>query len=187
MAETALTLYIIRHSEKPGESWPGPGLNADGVEDKHSLVIRGWQRAGAWAAFFINGGAGQIPQTVYAAKPATVDNPKESSRPYETALPFSERLGLAGPDDRFAKGEEAALVTDLLGLSGAVLVSWEHKAIVDAIIPQLPLKSGISPPTTWPGDRYDVVLQFDRKAGDSSFSYQMLCPCLLSGDSATPF
>jgi hypothetical protein len=34
---SALTLLIIRHAEKPGESWPGPGLTVDGVPDKKSL------------------------------------------------------------------------------------------------------------------------------------------------------
>jgi hypothetical protein len=53
-----LTLLIIRHAEKPKEQgdkpnefWPGPGFTDKGEEDDKSLVIRGWQRAGAWAAF----------------------------------------------------------------------------------------------------------------------------------------
>jgi hypothetical protein len=46
---SALTLLIIRHAEKPGESWPGPGLTVTGVPDGKSLVIRGWQRAGSWS------------------------------------------------------------------------------------------------------------------------------------------
>jgi hypothetical protein len=36
-----LTILIIRHAEKPDESWPGPGLTPDGSADKKSLVIRG--------------------------------------------------------------------------------------------------------------------------------------------------
>jgi hypothetical protein len=55
---SALTLLIIRHAKKPGESWPGSGLTPDGVPDKKSLVIRGWQRAGSWSALF---GAGLGP------------------------------------------------------------------------------------------------------------------------------
>jgi hypothetical protein len=49
---SALTILIIRHAEKQGESWPGSGLMPDGVPDKNSLVIRGWQRAGSWSALF---------------------------------------------------------------------------------------------------------------------------------------
>ena len=43
----ALTILIIRHAEKPDEAWPGPGLTEQGENDTESLVIRGWQRAGA--------------------------------------------------------------------------------------------------------------------------------------------
>ena len=50
---SALSVLIIRHAEKPGESWLGPGLTSDGSEDRTSLVIRGWQRAGAWSALFV--------------------------------------------------------------------------------------------------------------------------------------
>jgi putative addiction module component (TIGR02574 family) len=49
---SALTILIIRHAEKPGESWPGSGLTPDGIIDKKSLVIRGWQRAGSRSALF---------------------------------------------------------------------------------------------------------------------------------------
>ena len=33
---SALTLLIIRHAEKPGESWPGSGLTVNGVPDAKS-------------------------------------------------------------------------------------------------------------------------------------------------------
>src|SRR5262249_28739787 len=71
----ALTLFIIRHAEKPGESWPGLGFTADGVSDTESLVLRGWQRAGAWTALFgtdLTGGDYAKPDTIYAATPGTV-------------------------------------------------------------------------------------------------------------------
>jgi hypothetical protein len=49
----ALTLLIIRHAEKPDKgTWPGPGSTFDGTDDPQSLVIRGWERAGAWTALF---------------------------------------------------------------------------------------------------------------------------------------
>lgn len=69
---SALTILIIRHAEKPGENWPGPGLTEDGQKDKESLVIRGWQRVGAWAALFGAGLGGTqypAPQVIYAANP----------------------------------------------------------------------------------------------------------------------
>jgi hypothetical protein len=36
---SALTILIIRHAEKPEESWPGPGLKPEGLPDGKSLVI----------------------------------------------------------------------------------------------------------------------------------------------------
>jgi len=65
----SLTLLIIRHAEKPGsdEPWPGPGSEFDATPDPESLVIRGWERAGAWTALF---GAG-LGGTDYPA-PAAV-------------------------------------------------------------------------------------------------------------------
>ncbi|WP_044561294.1 hypothetical protein [Azospirillum sp. B4] len=188
-----LTLYFIRHAEKPEEPWPGPGLTVDGKKDKESLVIRGWQRAGAWAALFgagLDTGDYATPQAVYAATPGTVANKEPSKRPFETASPLAARLGLAGPNTTYGKGQEAALVNELLTLSGVVLVCWQHEAIVQDIIPLLPIRRG-KPPTVWPGDRFDVVLRFKRKEADKSgkvggFAFKELYPRLLSGDSDTP-
>jgi hypothetical protein len=183
---TALTLFVIRHAEKQGEDWPGPGLTEEGEEDPDSLVIRGWQRAGAWAALFSAGHGGSdylAPTVIFAAKPGKTDKLDQgvSRRPYETIIPLAARLGLV-PNADIAKGNEQDLVNAVFGLSGVVLVSWEHKAIVESILPLIPLSSG-RPPTDWPGGRFDVVLRFDRSAGATRLAYRPLCPCLMSGDS----
>src|SRR5258708_23740532 len=94
----ALTIFIIRHAEKPGDTWPGPGLMDDGVADTESLVIREWQRAGAWTALF---GAGlsskdyAAPQVIYAATPGEDNDPNQgpSRRPAETISALTARLG----------------------------------------------------------------------------------------------
>ena len=52
----ALTLYIIRHAEKMDAKDPdstGPGFTHRGKQDDESLVIKGWERAGAWTALFL--------------------------------------------------------------------------------------------------------------------------------------
>lgn len=64
------------------------------------------------------------------------------------------RLGLTA-NEIFAKGQEDALVTQLVTLSGVVLICWEHDAIVADIIPKIPVSKG-TPPTRWP-DRHDQV------------------------------
>jgi hypothetical protein len=70
------TIMVIRHAEKPkvnpGEPDLGLGVSEMGEEDKHSLVVRGWQRAGAWAVLFGSGAFGPDypkPGAVFAANP----------------------------------------------------------------------------------------------------------------------
>jgi hypothetical protein len=187
---SALTILIIRHAEKPGEDWPGPGLTEDGEADTESLVIRGWQRAGAWTALFGAGLGGSIypaPQAIYAATPGDPDDPNQgpSRRPYETILALAPRLNLT-PNISFAKGDEKHLVDALVKLSGVVLVSWEHKAIVSDILPRLPVSNSGDLPAHWPSKRFDVVLRFDRAEGATDFVFQALFPRLMSGDSNKP-
>jgi hypothetical protein len=184
----ALTLMIIRHAEKPGEAWPGPGLSEQGAPDNKSLVIRGWERAGAWAALFGSGLGGAdylVPTALFAATPGDSADPDHgpSRRPADTLLPLAAGLGMT-LDTSFAQGDEGELMTKVLGLSGVALVSWEHKAIGAAILPLIPVESGVTVPQAWPSDRFDVVLRFDRPAGAASFAFRQLCPRLLSGDGA---
>ena len=183
----ALTLFIIRHAEKPDDGWPGPGFTADGVSDTESLVLRGWQRAGAWTALFgtdLTAGDYAKPDAIYAATPGSTPNQPPSSRPAETISALAARRGLA-PNVGFGKGDETALMNAVLALKGVVLLCWEHKAIISDILPMIPVSKG-KPPTKWEGSRFDVVLRFDRAKGDDKFSFKELFPKLLSGDSDKP-
>lgn len=94
----ALTLLIIRHAEKPDGDATGPGLTQKGKVDSKSLVIFGWERAGAWTALFgagLGGSTYPAPQAVYAADPdSTKDGSEPSRRPYETVLDLAARVGL---------------------------------------------------------------------------------------------
>ena len=183
----ALRLFIIRHAEKPGEEWPGPGFTANGVSDTESLVLRGWERAGAWTALFgtdLTNGDYAKPDAIYAATPGTQANQPPSSRPAETISALAARLKLT-PNEGFCKGSEAQLVPALLKLGGVVLLCWEHKAIISDILPLIPVNKG-KPPTKWEGSRFDVVLRFDRAKGDDKFAFKELFPKLLSGDSDKP-
>jgi hypothetical protein len=184
---SALTIQIIRHAEKPGESWPGEGLTADEIKDKKSLVIRGWQRAGSWSALFgpvLGGTDYPQPAIIFAANPEANSGDEPSQRPFETVAPLADRLGLK-PDTTYALGQEPQLAAKVVGLTGGVvLVCWEHKAIVSALLPAITGGQVIpGMPTKWNGDRFDVVLRFDRTSPGALWSFRQLFPRLLSGDS----
>jgi hypothetical protein len=189
---SALTILIIRHAEKPGGAWPGPGLTAEGVEDEKSLVIRGWQRAGAWAALFGSdrGGADfPSPTRMYAANPRAEGAPAgvalPSQRPDETVTPLAAKLDQKAVTT-FAQGQEAELANDAVKQSGTVLISWEHKKIVTDLLPAIAGGADLDLPTHWPGERFDVVLRFDRAGAEADWQFRQLFPMLLSGDSDTP-
>jgi hypothetical protein len=184
----ALTILIIRHAEKPDEFWSGPGLTSEGSVDKKSLVIRGWQRAGGWSALFGGGLGGEDfprPSAIYAANPDTPGGAEPSQRPFETITPLAARLNLT-PFVTYAVGQEPQLFAEIVNRTGVVLVCWEHKAIVSAILPAI---AGGQPlpgmPKKWDGARFDVVLRFDRSAPGAPWSFRQLFPRLQSGDSDT--
>ena len=196
-----LTIFIVRHAEKPGGNWPGPGLTVDGEQNKKSLAVRGWQRAGAWAALFSGGRGGSEyppPTAIYASNPdkdAAADPKKEtadaksqapSRRPYETVLPLAQRLEIVVKLN-FTQGEEQGLAEQLRAERGVVLVSWEHKAIVADLLPALLGGQEISGvPKSWDPDRFDVVLRLDRAAAGAPWQFRQFFPRLMSGDSDTP-
>jgi hypothetical protein len=186
---SALTILIIRHAEKPGESWPGPGLTPDGATDNKSLVIRGWQRAGSWSALF-GAGLGGVdcpsPSVIYAADPNATTGDEPSQRPYETVVPLAARLGLT-LDTTYAVGQEDQLANAVFGQPGPVLIAWEHKAIARSLLPAIANGQSLPDmPTKWDGTRFDVVLRFDRTSPEAPWSFRQLFPCLLSGDSTIP-
>jgi len=189
---SALTILIIRHAEKPNDTkapWPGDGFTENGAVDEKSLVIRGWQRAGSWSALFGAGlGGDRFPQptVIYAADPKSNTGDEPSQRPFETISPLAERLSIK-PVVTYALGAENDLVAEITGLTGVVLVCWEHKAIYKKILPAIVKSQTLhGVPTDWNGTRFDVVLRFDRSIPGASWSFRQFFPRLLSGDSDVP-
>jgi len=174
-------IMLVRHAEK--EATPPPfGVNADGEKDKHSLSVRGWQRAGALVPFFRapqkDGVA--IPSTLYAAAVSDEDrfvdgeNVAKSLRPQETLAPLALALGFEIVVN-WSVGQEAQLTGALRAESGVVLVAWEHKHI-----PAIALAFAANAPQSWPDDRFDVVWILD--ARDGGYAFSQISQGLLAGD-----
>ncbi|CAJ0881181.1 hypothetical protein AMST5_03222 [freshwater sediment metagenome] len=188
---SALTLFVIRHAEKPDDPALGPGLTSRGEAHKHSLVLRGWQRAGAWATLFgseCHRADYPTPDIVFAANPNArpTEDSLVSRRPYETIEPLCQKIG-SGPIVDFGIGDELAMLNAACEKRGVVLICWEHNRIGDAILPELARSQRIPGlPTKWDDARFDVALRFDRPRSDAPWSFRQLFPRLLAGDSNIP-
>lgn len=171
-------VILIRHGEKPVPHGP-QGFTHEGRPDPHSLIAAGWQRAGALIRFFNPSGDGPAPSGL--PRPSHVmaarhDPAKDSDtrRPKQTVHGLARSLGVP-LDDRFAKGQEAALAADLQTRDGCVLVCWAHELIAD-ILTAMGLPRADIP--AWPEDRFDLVWTLTPKAAGWDFRQrpQMLMP-----------
>ena len=203
-APVASTIMIIRHGEKPPEPPASPppfGVTPDGMQDDHSLSVRGWQRAGALATFFASlrstPSSIRRPQFIYAVKvDGDDDKPRDASgakigtkgkRAQQTVAPIAEILGSSATlNFAFDKGDEAAMMRSAMACPGVVLICWVHENI-PRMAGLIPTGSSTPVPETWPNDalgrgRFDVVWAFelDRTAGTYRFS--QIPQLLLAGD-----
>jgi hypothetical protein len=184
-------IIIIRHAQKPTKNPKHDGIREDGTHDPESLIVRGWQHAGALASIFAVPGNQPLdarftkPTVIFAAgvgkKEQTIAGKKvkvgsHSRRPLETITPMAERLDVK-PITAFTKGEEALLVKDVLARSGTILICWQHEDI--ATIANLIVGNDSTVPQTWPENRYDLIWVFDR-VGDQwkfrQFFHERLMP-----------
>ena len=99
------------------------------MPDKHDLIVRGWQRAGALVQFFANprdpNGPIKRPATIFATEPTTGN---ESKRPLHTVTPLAKFLDIT-IDSTIAEGSEDALVKAAIAANGVVLIAWHHEKI----------------------------------------------------------
>jgi hypothetical protein len=169
---------LIRHAEKPDDK--DGGVDQKGNADKHDLIVRGWQRAGALVQFFANprdpNGPINRPATIFATEPTTGS---ESKRPLHTVTPLAQWLDIP-IDSTIAEGSEQDLVDKASAANGVVLIAWHHEKI--PAIANLILQNQ-SAPQKWPGDRFDVVWIFSRATANAPWSFSQAPQLLLSGDS----
>ncbi len=182
----AQRIMIIRHAEKPYVDKDGKnnGVRMDGSPSDTSLVVRGWQRAGALSVLFGSAEIAQsrglsVPQNLYASDPELTDSAGSiSRRTKQTLIPLAQRLKLTICVD-WIKGQEAELAQDILKQSGAVLVSWQHEEI-PAIAAAIP--GGNIPQTrAWADDRFDLVWVFDLMS-NGAYHFKEVHQVLLSDD-----
>src|SRR5262245_4054358 len=178
-------ILVIRHAEKPDGS--NAGIDNKGVADEESLIVRGWQRAGALPGLF---GPAKLPNPdrIYASaagKHMTADgkNGSKSKRPKETVSAVAAKLQMP-IDDTFTKGQETALVDKITTLDGVTLVCWQHEAIPAIATAILGSSEGV--PDPWPEDRFDVVWRFTQPVASAAWTFDQVCELLLPGDSAQP-
>ena len=186
-------IMIIRHAEKPPKhpSKTGPfDVQEDGSPGNgKSLIVPGWQRAGALNAFFApcksspSNPAIVTPDYIYAASPNN-----ESQRPSETVTPLAAWLKYAQGSAQFnvdytIGGEESEMVASVLALSGVVLICWEHDNIMpnimSAINGKVPISNYASIPNPFP-DVFYLVWVLDLNG--SSYTWSSVNQNLMSGD-----
>jgi len=199
-----LTIYIIRHAEKPvgkkGDAGALLGVDPDGTHDSHNLIVRGWQRAGGLAQLFAKDPLGtpmrygiSEPQTIFATSfvaPAPGDQDEadggddsKSQRPQSTVLPLVEKLQPKGVPfiTKYAEGEEQKVAKHASELSGSVLIAWHH-----GHIPALATDiggTGIGIPAHWDSARFDLIWVLTRDAA-GAWTFQQLPQYVLAGDAA---
>jgi hypothetical protein len=189
-------VMIIRHAEKPPADNNPAGVLLDGKHDPESLIVQGWQRAGALAALFapasgtLQSPALRTPQTIIAAWKS---DEKGSQRPDETIGPLALKLGLTPLT--FSKKAISQPVAATVAANGTVLICWQHDdipTIASALASLTKLAVKPTPPSTWPppkwpGSRFDLVWVFDleRSTQPASWSFTQVPQLLLAGDSSS--
>lgn len=186
---TTPRVMVIRHGEKPhpaqGDAPEQHGVDAHGEPSPRGLTPRGWSRAGALAVRFDRAGGPEDtwirPERVHAA-PATHDN--HSHRCLDTAHPIAARLDL-GVHHHHARGDEEALVTEVLDSGEHTLIVWDHGHIPD-LLRAFDVINPDDIPDPWPGHRFDLIAQLDPDPHTGRYRVGIDVQDLLSGDAPTP-
>jgi hypothetical protein len=174
-------IMVVRHAEKPDVPPPKFGVDFNGNQDPKSLIVQGWQRAGALAVLFSTTGA---PTRPHLAVPAAVFATKahaKSQRPIETASVTAAALGIV-TDASIKLGDEAKLAANAKAAKDPVLITWHHGAI--PALANAILSDTTSAPQHWPSNRFDMIWVFVNKGGQ--WNFHQVPQLVLEGDSDVP-
>ncbi len=183
----ASLIMLIRHAEKADEEQGG--VDRSGDDNRNSLSVRGWQRAGALVPFFASSGRPMLESRLaqptaliaeFADAPGSEE--KHSKREEQTLFPLAKKLGLS-LDFSFGKGQEQDAAQAAKETEGVVLLAWEHKELITLAHALAPEQAF---PDKWPKERYDVVFVFRLVPGDGTYTFEEVPQLLLEGDTANP-
>jgi hypothetical protein len=178
----ARKIMIVRHGEKPDKDDSIHGVDPKGERDKNELSPKGWQRSGALIRFFnpVNGQFSNPtlakPNAIFAA---AASGHVKSQRSRNTVQALADSLHLH-VNLKHTKGEEKALVQNVLATDGIVLIAWEHKAILD--VANLILGNDKTSPQKWPDSRFDLVWVLDQQPYPCGWMFTQVPQLLLPGD-----
>jgi hypothetical protein len=183
-------VVCLRHGEKPANAekrWKplddsGPGLDAHGRRSRHSLTVRGWQRAGALAG---TGLCGHLLEPDHS-NPVVMFAPdygakSHKRRPYQTILPLSRRLGLEITLP-CKKDDVDTLHAEVTKVDGVAVVCWEHEFLAKLARKLVDQAEEIE----WPDDRFDVLWLIRVSATGAEGSCEKQDQRLLPGDHGSP-
>jgi hypothetical protein len=187
----ARKILVIRHAERPTEadasSKAVDGVTKAGERDAESLIVRGWQRAGALARLFLPV-AGMpvrlgldIPNVLFAPAIAKHSPSRRSQQTLSVLRELS--AGAAEVNYAYPKNDVQAMTTAALGSDGIALICWEHH-LIPTIGSQI-MGDEATCPQIWPDDRFDMIWAFSRDPGSERWLFDQMPQLLLSGDSAT--
>ncbi|NQZ60550.1 MAG: hypothetical protein HRT88_24140 [Lentisphaeraceae bacterium] len=177
-------IMIIRHAEKPKND--SQGIDEYGVMDSESLIVKGWQRAGALVTLFdpLQSNKLKAPDLLYAAHPGKKG--ERSKRPLETITSLHEHLKEKKKtpiNQNFEKDDFNEMIEHVLRQQETVLICWEHEDIPH--IANLILQSQDKSPQKWHGDRFDLVWVFDLE-DSGKYHFSQVPQNLLKGDKNKP-
>jgi len=170
LAMSPTRVMLIRHAEKP--TLDVAGVAPNGTPDAESLTPRGWQRSGALVRFF--NPVTPMPDTSPIATPGTVfaagvGEGSKSQRSLQTVDALAQSLQPLGVPFKtgYLKDDVDAMVQNVLGCQGVVLIAWEHKLIPSIVTV---LSNNAITPAPWPGERFDMVWVLDAAGGEWTFN-----------------